>query len=159
MNERERTQKRPQRRGCHHPLAEHPLRLAAAQHAGVVDRVAAHKRRTDERQQLAARPCCARPAAQINRLVDDPFDPEPPSQRARQHQARVCDHTLIVEGEREPIEIPAATLTPTLPSRHHIDDLLSAGPAAANTARLACSGGHFAYPPGQHPAEKRWIEA
>ena len=149
MPERERAQERPQRRGRHHPVPQHPLRLAAAQHIGIVDRVAAHQRRKDERQQLATRPSRPRPLTQIKRLVHDLLDPEPPGQRARQNKARVRDRALVVEGKREPVDTLPATPIRTPPSRHHTDDLLSAGLAAAYTARLACPGGHFRSRPGQ----------
>jgi len=76
--EGERAQERPQRRGGDHPLPEHALRLAAAQHVGVVDRVTADKRRVDERQELAARPSRTRPLTQVERLVHDLLYPEPP---------------------------------------------------------------------------------
>ncbi len=139
----------PSVEGGHQPLAEDTLRLTATQHTGVVDRVATHKRRTDERQQLPTQPCCARPLAQVKRLIDDLLDPEPTGKRARQQQARVRDHTLIIESKREPVQLPSATPTAAPLSRHHMGDLLSAGLAAASTARLACSGGHSVHQPGR----------
>ena len=83
-------------------MAEHALRLAAAQHVGIVDRVAADERRADERQQLAPRPGRPRPLAQVERLVHDLLDPEPLGERARQNEARVGDSTLLIEDERQP---------------------------------------------------------
>ena len=92
-------------------MAEHALRLAAAQHVGVVDRVAADERRADERQQLAPGPGSARPLAEVERLVDHLLDPEPTRERARQDKTCVGHRTLVVEGEREPVY--------TSPARSH----------------------------------------
>jgi len=135
-------------------VAEHTLGLAAAQDAGIVDRVTTHKRRVNERQQLAPGPGRARALTEVERLLDDPLDPELIGERTREHEARVCDRMLVVEGKHEPVQPILATPAAAPLSRHHVGDLLSAGLAAARTARLACSGGHFARHVGRRPAEK-----
>src|SRR5262249_1360867 len=145
---------RAQPRGRHHAVPEHPLRLAATQHARVVDRITANKRRADKRQQFPARPSRTRPRTEINRLIHDLLDPEPPGERAREHKARVRDRALIIKSKHEPIDALPTTPSNTPRSRHHTDDLLSAGLAAARTARLACSGGHSRQRAGQ-PTSKR----
>jgi hypothetical protein len=129
--ERERAQERPQRRGRDHAVAKHTLRLAAAEDARLVDRVAADERRADERQQHAAGPSRPRPLTKLERLVHDSLDPEPLGERTRQNKARVRDRALVVEGECEPVDPAPTTPIRALRSRHHTDDLLSAGLAAA----------------------------
>ena len=94
----------------------HALRLPAAQHVSVVDRVATYQRRQDECQDLTPRPSHTRPLTKIDRIVDDLLDPEPPSQRARQHQARISDRALTVKAEHEPVQLPStAPRRPPLP--------------------------------------------
>src|SRR5205085_3506916 len=100
-----------------------------------------------------------RPRTQINGLIYDLLDPEPARERAREHKTRICNRALVIEREREPIDVLPTTPVRTPWSRHHRDDLLSAGLAAARTARLACSGGHSPQRTGQPRPEKRWIEA
>src|SRR5262249_44515791 len=106
MPERKRAQKRAQPRGRHHAVPEHPLPLAATQHARVVDRITANKRRTDNRQTVPPSPSRTRPRTEINRLIHDPLDPEPPGEPAREHKARVRDRALIIKSKREPIDAP-----------------------------------------------------
>ncbi|MDP9261138.1 MAG: hypothetical protein M3O89_04110 [Actinomycetota bacterium] len=108
----------------------------------------------NKRQQLATGPGRARPPTEVEHLIDHLLNPKPIGERTRQHKPRVCDYALIVEDEREPIQPLLTAHTAARPSRHHMGDLLDAGLAAAHTARLACSGGHFARRPRRRPNNK-----
>jgi hypothetical protein len=125
--EGERAQERPQCRGRPQVMPEHEPRPPRTQHVAVVDRISAQQHRVAERQHLPARPRPTRTARQINRLVHQPFDPDPPSQARRQQQPRVRDRPLVVELDRQPVQHHSR------PNLHHVSDLLCGAPAA-NTA-------------------------
>ena len=139
MPEGKAAQERPERRGRQHAVAEHAACLARAQHVAVVDRVRAEQHRVHEREHLRARAGGARALPEPYRFVDDALQPEAHSERRGEQQTRVSHHPRVVKTRFDPVQ-PRSTPGSTI--RHHPGDLLSAGPAAAATARLACSGGH-----------------
>ena len=104
MPERERTQERPQRRGCHHPEPQHPLRRTRAQHVRVVDVRAASQDRRHQREDLTARQRATDPAHQPHRRIDQRLQPETRHQRRRQDQTRVGHQGRIIEDHLDPVD-------------------------------------------------------
>jgi hypothetical protein len=79
---------------------------------------------------------------EIDRLIDQRLDPQPPRQNRRQHHTRVGDHPLIVKDDHRRLV-------------HHEGDLLSRAAAAAISRYQAPLGRSL------HPITRteRWIEA
>lgn len=98
----------------------------------------------NEREHLAPRPCGTRALAQVDRLIDQPLEPQPLAQRARQEQPRIGDQSLIVELDTNRIA-PHDRLRTV----HHMSDLLTSGRGCSNQPLFACSGGHFVDEAGQ----------
>src|SRR5207244_10872766 len=99
-------------------------RSATHRHRRSSRRQPAPKRRASTASGPASPP---RPLTQIEHLVDQLLDPEPPRERADQDQPRVGDRALVIKRERQPLQPPSGTPTKPPPSRHHTDDLLTAG--------------------------------
>jgi len=102
-------------------MAEHQLRPPRTQHVAVVDRVGTQLHRMHERQHLPPRTRRARPARQVDRLVDQRLDPQPARQTRRKQQPRIRDRPLVVELHPESVQHP------TRPTMHHMSDLLTPG--------------------------------
>jgi hypothetical protein len=136
--EGERAQERAERRRGHRLVAQNGLRLPGAQEVAVVDRVGARRHRVQKREHLATRPRGPRSLAQVDRLVDQPLDPQPVRQRRRQHQPGVGDEPLVVELRCERVGLGGGPRTV-----HHMSDLLMSGRGCSIQPLLACSGGHF----------------
>jgi hypothetical protein len=148
MPERETAQERPERRRREHAVAHHAIRLADPQHITVVDRVRAEQHRVHQREHFRTRPRPRRAIGERDRLIDETLDTEPITERRCEHHPGIGDGPLVVEDGFQPVQ-PTSAATRRI--RHHQGDLLSAGPAAAQTARLACSGGHIDHHTGRHP--------
>jgi hypothetical protein len=151
---REGAQERPERRRRKHTVAKHAARLADAQHIAVVDRVRSEQHRVHKRQHFRARPRPGRAVRERDALVHERLQPEPIGERRCEQHPSVSDGPLIVENGLDTLQPRSA---PNLKVRHHQGDLLSAGPAAALTARLACSGGHSDHHTG-HPSQPKTVD-
>ena len=71
---------------------------AGAQHAGVVNAVAASQRRRNQGHHLVARVRAARGAAKVEMVVDQFGQAQAPSQGGRQDQPGLGHQAVIVEG-------------------------------------------------------------
>jgi hypothetical protein len=124
-------------------MPEHRAGLARAQHVAVIDAVSPERHRGHQRHDLAARVRRPRPVAEIDRL-DRPAPRSRAAARAApaaapQRSRRPAHHRTrprIASGESFTMRVTSC-----------------AGPAAAGTARLACSGGHLNLSPGQLPTK------
>ena len=99
MTEREGSQKRAQRRGRHHPMAQHPGGRTGAQHVGVINVRRAGDHRVDQRQHLAPRTSTTDPTQQAHRRVDQRLQPEPLTQRGHEQQTGVGDQVRLIEDD------------------------------------------------------------
>jgi hypothetical protein len=138
--ERERPQKRPQRRRRQRPMPKHPLGAPRAQHRAVVDRVGPEQHRVHQRQHLASRARRARPLAEVDAVVDEPLDAQPPPDHHRQHEPGVGDRAIVIETDIESIR----------PGVHHAADLLTTRPGCPIQPQNASSEGHPSRTPGQN---------
>jgi len=103
----------------------------------------------NQRQHLAARPRRARTLSKIDRLIDERLDPQPPSQRDREHDPGVDDHPLVIEDDLRSVRQIV----------HHADDLLTQA-AAARYSRFLPAQEVISLPdPDGSPPQERWIEA
>jgi len=154
MAERERAQKRAQRRGRHTccPKTRPVSRNGAHRRRRSV---ATDERREDERQQLATRPCRSRRITEIKRPHPRSARYQPPASVLARTRPALGAARSSSKTSARPVQSHAATPIGTPRSRHHTDDLLSAGPAAAHTARLAAQRSFSAAPRTQHARKKR----
>jgi hypothetical protein len=106
-------------------MAKQRLRRARPQQIASSDRVSPGRDRMHEREQLPTRPRRPRTLTKIERLIDQPLQPEPRAQRRRQQQAGIRDQPLIVELDRDRTRPhrPPHTI-------HHQSDLLGEAAAA-----------------------------
>jgi hypothetical protein len=84
-------------------VAEHRRSRASAQQVGVVDAVPTRHQGVDQDQHLAARVSGTGAVAQVDQLVGQLLDAQPPGQRGGQQQAGVGDGVVVVEGDGEPV--------------------------------------------------------
>jgi hypothetical protein len=101
--------------------------------------IESQRHRRDQRHHLRARVRRPRTIAEIDSLIDQPFDPEPSGERRRQHDPRVRHKPLVIEGNRESIRRDNQR-----PIVHHTGILPDAGPQLLTSAAgKPCSGRHF----------------
>ncbi len=153
MPERERPQKRPQRRGRHHPVPEHVGGAARAQQIAVIDAVRAERHRRHQRHHLRALVARAGALAEIHARIDERLDPQPPGERRRQHDSGVRDRPLIIENDRDAVQSDRPV------NMHHEGDLLSQAATAAIGRFSPAQEVILRSRPDGTPAHRRWIEA
>jgi hypothetical protein len=152
VTEGERAQEGAERGGRQHAVTEHLAAGPGAQEVTVLDGVGAGQDGVHHGHDLAPRPSGARSLAEVHHLVEQGLQPEALGERGRQEEPRIRHRAPIVEAHFERVQRRPWPGRAVLPRRHHMGDLLSAGVAAARTARLACSGGHSDLSSGRNPA-------
>ena len=139
--ERERAQERAERRRrrtrCPSTSAVRP----DAQHVAVVDAVRARAPSPTPASSPCARVRRPGTLAEIDALIDQRLDPQPPGQRRRQHDPRVGDRPLIVEDDRDAVQSDR-------PVNCTMKVTSCAGRDCRNS-RFPCSGGHSSFTTGQ----------
>ena len=104
MTERERPQERPDRRGGHHSMTEHPGRRPGTQDVGMIDVRSARDHRMHEGQHLAPRAGATDLADEAHRRVDQRLQPEPLRERRDEQQPGIGDEIRVIEGRVDPVE-------------------------------------------------------
>ena len=135
MPEAERAQKRPQRRGRHHPVPQDQTSRPGAQHVHVIDAVRTGHHPVQEAHHFATRQRRpGNPVAQPHRLIHQLLDPQPVRERRCQQQAGVADEPLLVEPNLHRIEARRARWN-VRTVMHHMGDLLT-GPQPPTTTAI-----------------------
>src|SRR4029077_12816259 len=103
----------------------------------------------DQRQHLAPRPRRARPSTEPDGRIDERLDPQPLTERDRQHDPGVDDHPLIIKDDNGSVRQTV----------HHAGDPLTQDPQPPTRPVLPAQG-VISLPPPDRPATKvRWIQA
>lgn len=102
--ERERTQERPDRRRCHHPMPQHTGGASGAEHVRVIDVRRVHAHRVRQCQHFAAWAGTADTAIQSHCRIDQALQVEALRQRRDEQQPGVRDEVRVIEGRVDPVK-------------------------------------------------------
>ena len=80
-------------------MPQHRPGLPRAQHVAVLDAIRPQAHRGNHAHHLAPRIRRARPLAEINSLVNQRLQPQPPGKHRREQHTRVRDRPLVVEND------------------------------------------------------------